>query len=167
MLFWLNIISSRGFPGSLAGKESACNAEDPGLIPGWGRSAGEGIGYPLQYSWASLMAQMAKNPPARWETSVQSLGWEDPWRREWLPTPVFWPGESHGQWNLAGYSPWGCKGDNWLSLFNLKQNFFHKFFVWKQKILFWNLYENVENIQYLKLSWIITNQENCITWYKP
>ena len=42
-----------GFPGSSAGKESACNAGDPGLIPGWGRSAGEGIVYPLQYSWAS------------------------------------------------------------------------------------------------------------------
>ena len=53
-----------GFPGSSAGKESACNARDPGLIPGLGRSTGEGIGYPLQYSWASLVAQLVKNPPA-------------------------------------------------------------------------------------------------------
>ena len=53
-----------GFPGSSAGKESACNAGDPGSIPGLGRSAGEGIGYPLQYSWASLVAQLSKNPPA-------------------------------------------------------------------------------------------------------
>ena len=45
-----------GFPGSSAGKESTCNAEDPGLISGSGRSPGEGIGYPLQYSWASLVA---------------------------------------------------------------------------------------------------------------
>ena len=157
MLFWLNIISSRGFPGSSAGKESACNAEEPGSTPGWGRSAGEGIGCPLQYSWASLMAQMVKNLPAMWETWVESLGWKDPWRREWLLTPVFCPGEFHGQWNLAGYSPWGCKGENWVTFtFQSQAKLFHKCFVWKQKILFWNLYENVENIQYLKLSWIIT-----------
>ena len=67
-----------GFPGSSAGKESACNVGDAGSIPGSGRSAVEGIGYPLQYSWASLVAQLSKNPPAMWETWVQSLGWEDP-----------------------------------------------------------------------------------------
>ena len=66
-----------GFPYSSVGKESACNA-GPGLIPGSGRSPGEGIGYPLQYSWASLMAQLVKNLPAKQETWVQSLGWEDP-----------------------------------------------------------------------------------------
>ena len=66
------------FHGSLADKESACNAGDPGLILGWERSHGEGIGYPLLYSWAFLMAQMVKNLPATWETWVQSLGWEDP-----------------------------------------------------------------------------------------
>ena len=59
-----------GFPDSSVGKESACNAGDPGLIPGSGRSAGEGIGYPLQYSWASLEAQLVKNPPAMWETWI-------------------------------------------------------------------------------------------------
>ena len=48
------------------------------MIPGSGRSPGEGIGYPLQYSWASLVAQLVKNPPAMWEAWVQSLGWEDP-----------------------------------------------------------------------------------------
>ena len=63
---------------SSVGKESACNAGDPGSILGSGRSAGERIGYPLQYSWASLMTQLVKNPPAMWETWVQSLGWEDP-----------------------------------------------------------------------------------------
>ena len=67
-----------GFPGSSVGKESTYNAGDPGLIPGSGRSSGEGIGYPLQHSWASLVAQLVKNPPAMWETWVQSLGWEDP-----------------------------------------------------------------------------------------
>ena len=66
-----------GFPHSSLGKESACNAGDPGSIPGLGRSSGEGIGDPLQYSWASLVAQLVKNPPAMWETWVVSLGWED------------------------------------------------------------------------------------------
>ena len=66
------------FPQSSVGKGSACNAGDPGSIPGSGRSPGEGIGYPLQYSWASLMAQLVKNPPAMWEAWVRSLGWEDP-----------------------------------------------------------------------------------------
>ena len=68
-----------GFADSSVGKESTCNAGDPGLIPGSGRSAGEGIGYPLQYSWVSLVAQLVKNPPAiMQETWIQSLGWEDP-----------------------------------------------------------------------------------------
>ena len=67
-----------GFPDSSVGKESSCNSGDPGLISGSGKSAGEGIGYPLQYSWASLVAQLVKNPPAMQETWVQSLGWEDP-----------------------------------------------------------------------------------------
>ena len=67
-----------GFPDSSVGKESACNAGDPSSIPGSARSAGEGIGYPLQYSEVSLVAQLVKNPPAMWETWVQSLGWEDP-----------------------------------------------------------------------------------------
>ena len=84
------------FPGGSEGKESACNAGDLGLIPGSGRSPGEKVGYPLQYSWASLVAQLVKNLPAMQETWVQSLGREDPWRRERLPTPVFWPGEFHG-----------------------------------------------------------------------
>ena len=57
-----------GFPDSSVGKECTCNAGDPSLIPGSGRSAGEGIGYPLQYSWASLVAQLIKNPPAMGET---------------------------------------------------------------------------------------------------
>ena len=66
-----------GFPNSSVGKESACNAGDPGSIPGSGRSPGEGIDYPLQYSWASLVAQLVKNPLATRETWVRSLGWED------------------------------------------------------------------------------------------
>ena len=67
-----------GFPHSSVGKESACNAGDPGSIPESGRSTGEGIGYPLQYSWASLVAQLVKKLPAMQEIWVRSLGWEDP-----------------------------------------------------------------------------------------
>ena len=59
-------------------KESGCNAGDLSSIPGLGGSLGDGIGYPVQYSWASLVAQLIKNPPAMQETWVQSLGWEDP-----------------------------------------------------------------------------------------
>ena len=66
-----------GFPGSSAGKESAFNAGDPGLIPGSGRYAGERIGNPFQYSWASLVAQLVKNLPAMQETRVRALDWED------------------------------------------------------------------------------------------
>ena len=60
------------------GKESAYNVGDLGLVPGLGRSAGEEIGYPLEYSWASLVAQLVKNLPTVWKTWVQFLGWEDP-----------------------------------------------------------------------------------------
>ena len=67
-----------GFPDSSLSKESTCNAGDPGSIPGLGRSSEEGIGYSLQYSRASLVAQLVKNPPAMQETWVWSLDWEDP-----------------------------------------------------------------------------------------
>ena len=68
---WLSLHSS-------AGKESICNAGDSSSISELGRSAGKGLVYPLQYSWASLMAQMVKNPPPMQETWVPSLSWEDP-----------------------------------------------------------------------------------------
>ena len=96
-------MANRGFPDSSIGKESACKAGDPGSIPGWGRSTGEGIGYPMQYSWASLVAQLVKILPAMWETWVRFLGWEDPlgkgkaahssiltWRIPWTFTFTFW-----------------------------------------------------------------------------
>ena len=68
--------ADRGFPDSSVSKEFACNAGDPSSIPGLGRSPGEGIGYPLQYSWASLVAQLVKNPPTMWEAwgSIPRLG---------------------------------------------------------------------------------------------
>ena len=68
----------QGIPGSSAGEESACNAGDPGSIPGLGRSTGKRIGYPLQYSWTFLVPQMVKNPCAMQETWVQSLCWGHP-----------------------------------------------------------------------------------------
>ena len=71
-------MANGGFPDSSVGKDSACKAGDPGLIPGWGRSTEEGIGYPMQYSWAFLVAQLVKNLPAMWETWVRFLDWEDP-----------------------------------------------------------------------------------------
>ena len=77
-IFATSSSSSMGFPDSSVGNESACNAGDPGSIPRLERSVGEGIGNSLQYSWASLVAQLVKNPPAMWETLVQSLVWENP-----------------------------------------------------------------------------------------
>ena len=67
-----------GFLDSSVSKESACNAGDPGSIPGSGSSPGEGIGYSIQFSWAFLVAQLVKNPPTMRETWVRSLGWKDP-----------------------------------------------------------------------------------------
>ena len=88
------------FPGSSAGKEIACNAGNPSSTSGLGRPPGELIGYPLHYSWASLVAQMIKNLPAMRDTWVPSLGWEDPleegmathssipaWRIPWAEEP--------------------------------------------------------------------------------
>ena len=68
----------KGSPSSSVDKESTCSAQDSSMIPGSGRPPGEGIGNPLQYYWASLVAQLVKNLPAMWEAWVQSLGWEDP-----------------------------------------------------------------------------------------
>ena len=76
------------------GIESTYNEGDPDSIPGLGRFSGEGISYPLQYSWASLMAQMVKNPPAVWRRGFDPWVVKIPWRTAWQPTPVFLPGES-------------------------------------------------------------------------
>ena len=87
---------NQGFPDSSVGKESASNVGDPGLIPGLGRSPGEGIGYPLQYTGGSLVAQLVKNPSAMRETWVRSLGWEDPLEK----------GKATHSRNLAWRIPW-------------------------------------------------------------
>ena len=76
----------------------------PFPIPGLGRSAGKRIGYPLQYSWTSLVAQLVKNLPAKRTPGFDPWVGKIPWRRERLPTPVFWLGEFHGL-----YSSWGPK----------------------------------------------------------
>ena len=90
-----NLISGSSAFDSSVSKESTCNAGDPCSIPGLGRSSGEGIGYPLKYSWASLVPQPVRNLPAMRQTWVCSLGWEDPlkgkathsstltWRIQW------------------------------------------------------------------------------------
>ena len=83
-------------------EESVCNAGDPGLIPGLGRSTGEGIDYPLQYSWASLVAQLYRI--LLWSGSPGFDPWvrKIPCRRERIPTPVFWPGKFHGLYSPSG-----------------------------------------------------------------
>ena len=88
------------------------NAGGMGSIPGWGRSAcyapkNKTKSIKTFHIWASLVTQTVKNLPVMRETWVWSLGWEIPWRREWQPTPVFLPGESHEQRSLVSYSPWG------------------------------------------------------------
>ena len=93
-----------GFSDTSVGKESTCNAGDPGRVPRLGRSAGEGIGYPFQFSWASLVAQLVKNLLQCWRSGLDSWVGKIPWRGERLPTSVFWPRELHGQ-----HSPWGRK----------------------------------------------------------
>ena len=97
-----------GFPDSSLVKKSACNAGDRSSIPGSGRSPEEGIGYPLQYSWVSFVAQLVMNLPAMWETWVLPLGWEGP-LGEGMATHssvLAWR-IPHGQRSLAGYTAWG------------------------------------------------------------
>ena len=94
----------KGFLDSSVGKESTFHLGDTSSISVFGRSTGEGVGYPLQYSWAFLLAQLVKNPPAMWETWVPFLGWEDPLEKGKA---------THSSiliWRIHGlYSPWGHK----------------------------------------------------------
>ena len=103
---WL-LCLNMDFPGGSAGKESTCNVGDPGSIPGSGRYPGERIGYPLQYSWASLVAQSVKNLPAMRET----WNGRNSWRKAWQPIPVFLPGESPRLAAVHGVA----KSQTWLS----------------------------------------------------
>ena len=93
-----------GFPDSTDGKEFAFNVRDPGSVPGLGRTAEVGIGYPLQYSWASLVDQLVKNLLLQCSTWVASLGWEDPLEKGKATHSRILTGKFHGL-----YSPWGSK----------------------------------------------------------
>ena len=104
LIFNYRRILPSGFPDSSVGKESTCNVGDPSLIPGSGKSPGEGIGYPVPCSWASLVAQLVKNLLQCGRPGFHPWVGKISWRREELPTPVFWPAEFHGL-----YSPWSCK----------------------------------------------------------
>ena len=118
----MNAFLSEVIIDSSVGKESTCNAGDSSLTPGLGRSAGEGIGYPLLCS--GLESSMdhtvhghvyfglpggsdGKASASNAGDPVQSLGWEDPWRRKWQGTPAFLPGKSQSWRSLIGYSPQG------------------------------------------------------------
>ena len=132
-----------GFPDSSAGKECTCNAGDPGSIPGLGRSAGKGTGYPLQYSWASPLAQMVNNPPAMRETWVRSLGWEDllekgmgthfsilTWR---IPM-------DRGVWEATIHSV--PKSRTWLKQLSMHAG------TWEGRLIFWG-YANTEKMVFI------------------
>ena len=110
------LLFKKGFPDSSVVKESACNAGDLSLIPGSGRSTGEGIGCPLHYSWVSLVAQLVKNPLQCGRPGFDPWVGKIPSRMKRLPTPVFWPREFCGLCSL-----WSCKELNmterlWASL---------------------------------------------------
>ena len=125
MFFFLYILF--GFSDSSVGKESTCNAGDPGSIPRSGRSAGEGIGYAFQNSWASLVVQLVKNPPAIQETWVPNLGWE-----YFLEN-----GKATHSSILAWRIPWTTVHGvtkSWTQLSNFHFHF-HLLTIWKEVIL--------------------------------
>ena len=95
------------FPDSSVGKESACKAGDPSSISGLGRSPGEGIGYPRQYSWTSLVARKVKNPPAMWETWVRSGLGRSSGRQHGNPFQYSCLENPHGQRSLVGFHRFG------------------------------------------------------------
>ena len=111
----LTTSSFLGFPGSSSSNESACNSGEPGLIPGSARSPGEGIGCPLQYSWASLAAQTVKNLLRCRRPKFDSWVGKIPWRRKWQSTLVFLPEKSHGQRSLVSTVHGFGKSWTWLS----------------------------------------------------
>ena len=131
----------KGFPGSSAGKESAYKAGAPVVIPGSGRSPEEGIGCPLQYSWASLLTQTVSNLLAMWEVWVQTLGMEDhlkkgmtvnssilTWRIQWTEEPI-------------GLRSWGHKELDRTEQLTLS---FLLLTEWKQEKFWWNSHMNHE-----------------------
>ena len=106
---FIDICTMRKIEFCLAGKEYACNAGDPTLIAGSRRSPGEGIGYPFQYSWASLVAQMVSISPQCRRPGFDPWIGKIPWRRPWQPTPVFLPGESSWTEKSGGLQSMGSQ----------------------------------------------------------
>ena len=134
-----------GFPHSSVGKESACKAKDPSSVHGSGRSAGEGIGYPLQYCSASLVTQLVKNSPAVWETWVWSLGWEDPLEK----------GTASHSSILAWRIPWTVLSIGSLSLFE----FLSFLVLWchptmVDKLLLINVYNAIQCRLFTMMRWM-------------
>ena len=115
---------SLGFPVSSAGKESICNAGDPGSIPGLGRCPEQGIGHLFQYSWASLVAQLVKNLPAMQKTWLQSLGQQDPLEEGMVTHSSSCLENPHGQRCLASYSSWGRKESDTTEQLSMAQTLF-------------------------------------------
>ena len=112
LLFTPSLQRWKGVRCSSAGKESACNAGDPDSIPGSERSAGEGMGYSLQYSLASLVAQLVKNLPTMWETWVRSLGWEDPLEKGTHSSILVW--RIRKEWDTTEWLSLHRSGNCWL-----------------------------------------------------
>ena len=142
------ISSFRGFPDSSVGKESACSAGEPSSIPGSGRSAGEGIDFPPQYSWASLVAQLVKNPPAMWETWVWSLGWEDSlekgkathssilaWRIPWTVQSTGSQRVGH-DWVIFHFTSYILSSGKWK--FKSQMSYYYTFILWLNFKKMWN-----------------------------
>ena len=138
------------------GKESACNAGVPALIAGLGRCAGEGIGYPLLYSWAPLGAQLVKNPPAMQETWVWSLGWEDPLEKGKATHSSLWPGEFYTIYTIQSMG-WQKVRQDWayftftleICLSQSIDTFIHS------TIIYWVFVLGTRNT-------VVTNKNNCL-----
>ena len=111
-----------GFPCGSAGKESTGNVRDLGSTPWLGRSPGEGIGYPLQCCFASLVAQLVKNPPAMRENWVPSLGWEDPLEKGKNPLQYSCLDNPHEPRSLVDCSPSGRKGSDTTEQLSIMHN---------------------------------------------
>ena len=124
------------FPDSPAGKESACSAGDPGSIPGSGRSPGKGMGFPLKYSWATCWLRWKRFHLQCGRPEFDPLVGKIRWKRAWQPTPVFLPGEFHGQRSLADYSPWVAKSQTRLSDFHLF--YFYKLSTFLENLLLYS-----------------------------
>ena len=147
IMYWhYIIIQNTGFTDSSVGKESTCNTGDPGSILGLGRSTGEEIRYPLQYSWASLVTLLVKNPPAMWKTWVCSLGWEDP-LGERKGYPLQYSGLENSMDCIV--SPWGRKESDTTEQFHSLS----------YGIVYWPEYSCSTYRSLLPLPWTLINSD--------